>query len=464
MGVLDRSFVRGGSISFVTRSCQACLLYVDFVGAAYFALCPLVSLFSLQLSVFVATNTCFSQAAETFAEQFLLVPFLLLFHCSPYAALTRGCLFWASPEFTHSLWISSRTRKLIVNDAPLTFFVPEFGKRYVHLIQFPWVRTSHYCNINISYAPIVQVGIQYMRMFHHAPSYHKLDISNVCPCQTKSTEVKRARKISQTYLKSIKQLLLQKSSRKSKAKEHLQCLERSLAMWEAGDFISVLAEVQDRLKKAQNIPKRTSGDVARIFARHMFQGRVNAALKFLSEENSRVHKVTDEIIFSKTCYSRGIFTFRFCWIHPWQLLRRNRWAMYSESCTTNKRCWWSFTHGCRSIQSHSYQRQNEEWDLRQLVAVLARKLASTIVDPSTIEALVACRLIPLDKNSGIRPIAIRKVLRKIMGKAIGWSLKNDLMESTRPLKAAGGFAVELRLPSTPWDRCLKTMLPMPLFW
>ena len=84
-------------------------------------------------------------------------------------------------------------------------------------------------------------------------------------------------------------------------------------MWEAGDFISVYAEVQDRLKKAQDIPKRTSGDVARIFAQHMLQGKVNAALKFLSEENSRVHKVTDEIIFSKTCsYSRGIFTFRFC--------------------------------------------------------------------------------------------------------------------------------------------------------
>ena len=62
-------------------------------------------------------------------------------------------------------------------------------------------------------------------------------------------------------------LLLQKPSRKSKAKEHLKSLEKRLVKWETGDFESLLAEarvVQARLKKAHSSSPRTSEDVARI--------------------------------------------------------------------------------------------------------------------------------------------------------------------------------------------------------
>lgn len=54
--------------------------------------------------------------------------------------------------------------------------------------------------------------------------------------------------------------------------------------------------------------------------------------------------------------------------------------------------------------------------LREQIALLGRKLASEIVEPSSLEALVACRLIPLDKCPCVRPIGVGEVLRRLIGK------------------------------------------------
>ena len=47
------------------------------------------------------------------------------------------------------------------------------------------------------------------------------------------------------------------------------------------------------------------------------------------------------------------------------------------------------------------------------------------VSPSSLESFVACRLIPLDKKPGLRPIGVGEVLRRIAGKAVMMSFKND---------------------------------------
>ena len=39
----------------------------------------------------------------------------------------------------------------------------------------------------------------------------------------------------------------------------------------------------------------------------------------------------------------------------------------------------------------------------------------------------ACRIIPLDKNPGVRPIGIGEVMRRIIGRTITKCLKNELM-------------------------------------
>ena len=50
------------------------------------------------------------------------------------------------------------------------------------------------------------------------------------------------------------------------------------------------------------------------------------------------------------------------------------------------------------------------------MVLLAKNLATTLVDPNTIEAFVACRMIALNKNPGVRPIGVGEILRRIIGK------------------------------------------------
>ena len=58
---------------------------------------------------------------------------------------------------------------------------------------------------------------------------------------------------------------------------------------------------------------------------------------------------------------------------------------------------------------------NASDDLCHAIALLARMLCfEELVDPKSIEGLT-CRLVPLDKSSGIRPIGIDEVLRRIVG-------------------------------------------------
>ena len=79
-------------------------------------------------------------------------------------------------------------------------------------------------------------------------------------------------------------LLLQKPFKKSKAKDHKQCLERRLALWTAGDIQSLLLEghsIQARMTLARS---KEQADNARAFARLMFAGKVKAALRMISNE------------------------------------------------------------------------------------------------------------------------------------------------------------------------------------
>ena len=75
--------------------------------------------------------------------------------------------------------------------------------------------------------------------------------------------------------------------------------------------------------------------------------------------------------------------------------------------------------------------------LRVAIAKMAQKLCTkelNALDQMIIEAYVSCRLIPLTKlPSGVRPIGIGEVLRRIIGKAIVAEIKTDLTESAGSL-------------------------------
>ena len=89
------------------------------------------------------------------------------------------------------------------------------------------------------------------------------------------------------------------------------------------------------------------------------------------------------------------------------------------------------------LSSRKFKKENKE--LREQIARLARLLASEIVDPHSVKALVACRLIPLNKNPGVRPVGVGEVIRRITGKCIGWVMKKDIQGAAGPLQMATGL-------------------------
>ena len=53
------------------------------------------------------------------------------------------------------------------------------------------------------------------------------------------------------------------------------------------------------------------------------------------------------------------------------------------------------------------------------------------VDPSTMEPLIASRLIPLDKGEGaVRPIGVGEVMRHIIGNCLMNIAKKDVIEAS----------------------------------
>ena len=84
------------------------------------------------------------------------------------------------------------------------------------------------------------------------------------------------------------------------------------------------------------------------------------------------------------------------------------------------------------LSSHKCKVENNE--LRTQIAILARKLTTETLNPLTLEANVTCRLIPLVKSPGNRPIGVGEVFRRIVCKCIGWLLKEDIQLAVGPLQ------------------------------
>ena len=72
------------------------------------------------------------------------------------------------------------------------------------------------------------------------------------------------------------------------------------------------------------------------------------------------------------------------------------------------------------------------------VAALACHLCSSYVDPAGLQAVLACRLIPLNKNPGVRRIGVGEILRKIVGKAIMTVVHSDVLKATGALQLCSG--------------------------
>jgi hypothetical protein len=249
-------------------------------------------------------------------------------------------------------------------------------------------------------------------------------------------------------------LLLQKPHSKSNAKEHVRCLERRLDSWSVGKLEDLLNEgraIQSRLLSSRKTNKKEK-EVARSFSRLMRKGRVASALRLLSqsEGSNSILKSSDVVSEGKTVLDelkekhpqgrdisddnlfkldgdaqRGTF-------HPVIFECINGESIRRSALRTNGAAGPSGidAFGWRRLCT-SFRRSSD--DLCNSLACVAQRLSSSYVDPAGINSLVACRLIAIDKQPGIRPIGIGEVARRIISKAILTVINDDVKE------AAGGI-------------------------
>ena len=69
---------------------------------------------------------------------------------------------------------------------------------------------------------------------------------------------------------------------------------------------------------------------------------------------------------------------------------------------------------------------------------VVKKICCIKNQSASLEAFLGCRLIPLDKNPGLRPIGIGAVLRRIAGKAVVTHFRTEIVTSVGSLQVFAG--------------------------
>ena len=178
----------------------------------------------------------------------------------------------------------------------------------------------------------------------------------------------------------------------------------------------------------------------------MMQGRVSSTLKILtSGPFLSVHKVSDDVInalkqkhpkpspiLEISLFSRPVNEVLPCYFDNIDEEKVSK-ASYLTKDADNSSQLDAMQHH-HLLWSRKCKVENKE--LRTQIAILARKLATETLDPLTLEAFVSWRLIPLDKNPGVRPVDVWEVLRRIVVNCIGWVLKQDTQLAAGPLQTS----------------------------
>ena len=252
------------------------------------------------------------------------------------------------------------------------------------------------------------------------------------------------------------QLLLQKPSRSSKSKDHIRHLQRRLDLWIKGDLDTLLHEgqsIQSRLKFKSDA--RNIESTARSFGKLMKEGKVQAARNLLTRPNTGgILGLNDMVMHGDDQMTvRDILTKK----HPPSatppvdaLLPENasppheiifdnldanlihRAALRTKGAA-----------GLSGLDAFAWRRlctsyKSASVNLCKAMAAAGRSICTSSVDPSSMSAFVACRLIPLDKCPGVRPIGIGEVPRCIISKAILWILSSDIESAAGPLQTCAG--------------------------
>ena len=255
-------------------------------------------------------------------------------------------------------------------------------------------------------------------------------------------------------------LLLQRPHGKSKTQDHINCLKRRLPLWKEGKIEELLFEgrsLQQRLPKLSYSPTQEES-LSRTFSNLVFQGKIHEAIQLLSEKGrGSVLHLNDHVIPSDPSSPTVLSVLKSKHpqsqhstatslievendpvpVHP---------VIYDEIDANCIRLATTRTFGAAGpsgVDAYSWRRfctayQVASDDLCHALSLVVRRLCSSYVDPACLRPFLACRLIALDKNPGVRPIGICEVVRRILAKAALSIISGDIMEVAGPLQLCAG--------------------------
>ena len=248
-------------------------------------------------------------------------------------------------------------------------------------------------------------------------------------------------------------VILQKPSATFKSKEHSVAIERRLALWRQGDLNMLMKEIrfiQDRFVNSKRA--RSVEDISRTFPKLVFQGKLMAAIKLLDKESSSgLLNLSDEVLaqlkekhpvpaeIEEECLLHGPVDLVAPGIKLFDLINEQR--IFDSALKTTG------SAGPSRMDAELYRRllcsknfAAEGKTLREEIATLTRNLLTFNYHSSLLEGYTACRLIPLDKNPGVRPIGVGEVLRGKIGKTISAMFKEEIKEAAGPLQVCAGHS------------------------
>ena len=178
-------------------------------------------------------------------------------------------------------------------------------------------------------------------------------------------------------------------------------------------------------------------DLARKFAKLMFREKYGAASALLSEEKTSGVLGENDALKSKhpsaQCLNQEAIP---PLPNPVMFVRIDADSIrHAAKGTTG-------AAGPSGLDAHNWRRictfKEASDDLFHSLALLAHTLCTQVVDHSILALSLACRLIALDKNPGVRPIGVCEVPRRIISKAILHVIKGDIQEAAGATQLCGG--------------------------
>ena len=231
--------------------------------------------------------------------------------------------------------------------------------------------------------------------------------------------------------------------------------------WKHGDIQQLVTEggsIQQHLKKRRNLPKERDDDDQRLFARFMLQGRISEAIKIICGES----KGGSFSIDAKTLDQHGLpisVRDQLKVKHPPRQPPFSSTLLSSSdpvsephpvifSCNDGQLIHSTSMHisgsaGPSGLDAFVWRRLCTMFDgasdgLCHSLALVTKRLCTEFVDPVGVAPLLACRLIALDKNPGVRPIGVGEVVRRLISKAVLTVLRFDILEAAGCLQLCAG--------------------------